>query len=210
MHPASINHVTDPEKLAALVAARGFALIIGRTAEGRPAAVHTPVLIKDGVLRFHLSRANRLVFEDGDIALAVVSGADAYVSPDWYDEPDQVPTWNYLSVEAEGPVTRLDDAGSAQLLDDLSTEFEGRLAPKAPWTRGKMTPGRFEAMARAITSFSMRVERLEGIEKLSRNKTPEAQAAAAGRMAALEDPGSREIAALMAAQAAARKAGSRA
>jgi transcriptional regulator len=210
MHPAPVNHLTDPNRLAALVAERGFGLVIGRTADGGPAAAHTPVLLKDGLLRFHLSRANRLVFQDGDIALAVITGADAYVSPDWYGEPDQVPTWNYLSVEAEGPVTRLDEIGAAQLLDDLSAEFEGRLAPKRPWTRGKMTPGRFEAMLKGISAFSMQVERLEGIEKLSQNKSPQAQAAAAGWMAAVDDAGSKEIAERMAVQAAARKAGSRA
>jgi transcriptional regulator len=210
MHPAPVNHVTDGEKLAALVARCGLALIIGRTAEGRPAAVHTPVLLQDGVLRFHLSRANRLVLQDGDSALAVITGPDAYISPDWYGERDQVPTWNYLSVEAEGPVTRLDEAGAARLLDDLSARFEAPLAPKPAWTRGKMTPGRFEAMLKAITAFSMQVERLEGIEKLSQNKSPQAQAAAAVRLAEVDDPGAKAIAALMSAQAAARKDGSRA
>ncbi len=64
----------------------------------------------------------------------------------------------------------LDEAGLVALLDDLSAQEEGRLAPKPPWTRGKMSPGRFEAMTRAIIGARMTVERLEGTTKLSQNK----------------------------------------
>ena len=31
-----------------------------------------------------------------------VNGADAYVSPDWYVSPDQVPTWLYQAVHLTG------------------------------------------------------------------------------------------------------------
>ena len=68
-------------------------------------------------------------------------GPDAYISPDWYGTPDQVPTWNYLAVEAEGPLRRLDEDELTQLLDDLSAEHEARLAPKPAWTRAKMSAG---------------------------------------------------------------------
>jgi transcriptional regulator len=56
------------------------------------------------------------------------------------------------------------------ILDDLSAAHEARLLPKRPWTRAKMTPGRFEAMLPAITGFELRVAELRGTAKLSQNK----------------------------------------
>jgi hypothetical protein len=53
---------------------------------------------------------------------------------------DQVPTWNYVSVEAEGSVAPLSDDEFVALLDDLSAQEEARLLPKTPWTRDKMSP----------------------------------------------------------------------
>ena len=185
MHPAKPFHETDPERLAALIAEVGLALIVG-VAEGRPLVAHAPVLLEGARLRFHLSRANPLAaaLEAGSHALAVVTGPQAYVSPDWYGLADQVPTWNYLSAEIEGPVRRLDDDGATRLLDDLSAAFETRLAPKPAWTRAKMSPGRFEAMLGGITAFEMAVERLEGVRKLGQNKPAAAQAALAEALGA--------------------------
>lgn len=199
MHPARPFHQTDDAALAALVADRGLALIVGLV-NGRPAVAQAPVLLEGRGLRFHLSRGNALtpVLSAPDAsALAVVAGPDAYVSPDWYGLDDQVPTWNYLSVEMEGPVTALDDAGATALLDDLSARFEATLAPKPPWTRHKMTPGRFEAMLRGIVAFEMAVARFEGTWKLSQNKPAGAIAGAAAALEARPDPASRAIARMM-------------
>lgn len=199
MHPARLFHQDDPSVLAALVARRGFALLIG-VADGRPVIAQVPVLLEGRRLRFHLSRGNALsaVLRAPDArALAVVAGPDAYVSPDWYGLDDQVPTWNYLSVEMEGPVTVADDAAAATLLDDLSAHFEGPLAPKPAWTRHKMTPGRFDALLGMIVAFEMTVERFEGVWKLGQNKPPEAIAGVVAALRARPDQGSRDIAALM-------------
>ena len=65
----------------------------------------------------------------------------------------------------------LNDAGLIAQLDALSAQEEGRLAPKPPWTRAKMTPGVFERMSRAIIGARMTVERLEGTFKLGQNKS---------------------------------------
>jgi transcriptional regulator len=128
----------------------------------------------------------------------VVTGPDAYISPDWYGEPDQVPTWDYVSVEMEGPVTPLDDAAATMLLDDLSAHFEGKLAPKKPWTRRKMSAERFELLvSRGLRAFEMRVERLQGITKLSQNKGPEVVARTAEALAALSEPSAQGVARLM-------------
>lgn len=200
MHPATTFHVHDEAALAALVEARGLALIIG-VRDGRPLVAHTPVIGSPGRLRFHLSAANGLVaaLRDGGWAMAVVNGPDAYVSPDWYAAADQVPTWNYLSVEIEGAVRAMDPRETSRLLDDLAARFEARLAPKPPWTRAKMTPARFEAMLRGIVGFDMTIERMAGIAKLSQNKPPAEIARVAAALAERRDEGSRRIAAAMGA-----------
>ncbi len=209
MHPAQAFRETDAAALSAFVRERGFGLVVGADGSG-VAVAHAPVLIEPGKLRFHLSRANRLVgvLAQAGRALVCVTGADAYVSPDWYGMADQVPTWNYLSAEIEGAIRILTDAETTRLLDDLSAEFEARLAPKTPWTRAKMDPARFEALLRGIVGYELAIERLEGVRKLSQNKPDDAAAGVAEALAALDDPGSREIARLM-AQAATRKPGLR-
>ncbi|MDP1737192.1 MAG: FMN-binding negative transcriptional regulator [Caulobacter sp.] len=199
MHPARPFHQTDDAILASLVAERGLALIIG-VVDGRPVVAHAPVLLEERRLRFHLSRNNALtgpLTTGGASALAVVTGPDAYISPDWYGLDDQVPTWNYLSVEMEGPCARLDDAGAAALLDDLSARFETPLAPKPAWTRHKMSSGRFEALLGGIAAFEMAVARFEGTWKLGQNKSAEVIAGVADALDARPDEGSRAIAALM-------------
>jgi transcriptional regulator len=181
MHPASIYTVTDESRLLAHLSAHPFATIAAAP-DGLPRVAHTPVIARRTetglVLDFHVSRVNALAgfLEAGFPALAVSLGAEAYVSPDWYESADQVPSWNYAAVEAQGPVSALDGAGLVALLDDLSILEEGRLAPKPPWTRGKMSPGRFEAMLRGIVGARMTVERLEGTAKLSQNKSAADQA----------------------------------
>ena len=189
MHPQGVFRTDDQEALLAHLARRPFVTLVARPA-GRLLVAHAPVVVRQlglGVaLDFHLSRGNALAeaLNTGFQAVAVSLATDAYISPDWYASADQVPTWNYVSVEAEGPVAALDEAGLVALLDDLSTQEEARLAPKPAWTRAKMSPGRFEQMSRAIIGARMRVERLEGTTKLSQNKDDPDRA---GVIAALGD-----------------------
>ena len=189
MHPQGVFRTDDQEALLAHLARRPFVTLVARPA-GRLLVAHAPVVVRQlgqGVaLDFHLSRGNALAeaIVAGFQAVAVSLAGDAYISPDWYASADQVPTWNYVSVEAEGPVAALDEAGLVALLDDLSTQEEARLAPKPAWTRAKMSPGKFEQMSRAIVGARMRVERLEGTTKLSQNKD---DADRAGVIAALGD-----------------------
>jgi transcriptional regulator len=198
MHPARAFHETDPLVLRARVAERGFATIIGIEDE-RPVVAHAPVLLDGLRLRFHLSAGNRLAaaLKRNPWALAVISGDDAYVSPDWCAAPDQVPTWNYVSVEISGPVAPLTAPATRDLLDDLAARYEATLAPKPPWTRAKMTPARFEALLAAITGFELSVERFEGTTKLSQNKPAEEIGRVAAALAEQDDPGARAIAARM-------------
>ncbi|MDO9336023.1 MAG: FMN-binding negative transcriptional regulator [Caulobacter sp.] len=195
MHPAPLFRETDEGVLAARVMAAPFALICASDG-GRPVAAHAPVLLDGRRLRFHLSRANPVAraLTEGEVALAVVTGPHAYISPDWYGLEDQVGTWNYLSVELEGPARILGVGETATLLDDLSDRFETELLPKPVWTRDKMSPGRFESLLKMIVGYEVRVERFEGITKLGQNKPAEVRAKVAE---ALEAVGETDVAGLM-------------
>ncbi|MFI4964344.1 MAG: FMN-binding negative transcriptional regulator [Caulobacterales bacterium] len=182
MHPAPYHREEDMTQLEARLAAYSFATlcVVG---EGRPMVVQVPVLLRrlpEGLaLDFHVAQRNAIAphLSDETRAVVLAAGPNAYVSPDWMSGPDQVPTWNYVSVEAEGPLSLLTREGTVALLDDLSAQEEARLAPKPPWTRDKMSPAFFERLLGAIVGARLHVERLEGTVKLSQNK-PETDRAA--------------------------------
>ena len=172
MHPDPRFRWDDEAALRAFVAARGFAHVFAMTAEG-PMVAHAPVVVTEaGALRFHLARSNRICrYLDGLPAIASVAGADAYVSPDWYGSEDQVPTWNYVAVEAEGVARMCDRPVLIDQLDHLSAVHEAALAPKPAWTRDKLSPARFEAMLGALACFEIAVLRWRGTRKFSQNKS---------------------------------------
>jgi transcriptional regulator len=147
----------------------------------------------------HLARGNPLLkLADGATPwLLAVNGADAYVSADFYVSSDQVPTWLYQAVHLTGPVRLLSEAELGIQIDTLSAKFERWLAPKQPWTSGKMTAGRLEAMKKAIVGAMMTVEDVEGSFKLNQHKSEADFAAVAGALAAQVDTGSQQISHLM-------------
>ncbi len=179
MHPNRAFAWEDREAMLAFVADIAFCTIC---VDG-PEVDHVPVFVAGpDRIRFHVARGNRVKL-DGKRALLSCLGPDAYISPDWYGSEDQVPTWNYLAVEAEGPLTRLDDDGFAALLDDLSAAHEARLAPKPAWTRGKMSPGRFEGLMKAIIGYELHIEELRGNRKLGQHKNEAERTGAADGLA---------------------------
>lgn len=196
MHPDGRFRVDDRAVLLDFLRANPF-VTIAASVGGRPFVAQSPVVIRDLdgeiALDFHLSRGNGLTshLTQGFRAVVLAAGLDAYISPDWYESADQVPTWNYQSVEAEGSVAPLNDAELIALLDDLSAQEEARLLPKPPWTRDKMKPGKFDALLRGIQGGRLFVERLEGAFKLSQNKND------ADRLGAAKGLGGHPIAELM-------------
>ena len=109
MHPGAMYKVENPAVLLAHLRRLPFVTLCAAPA-GRPLVAHAPVVVsgegENLTLDLHLGRGNALAahLADGFAGLAVSLGPDTYVSPDWYESPDQAPTWNYLTVEAEGPV----------------------------------------------------------------------------------------------------------
>ncbi len=177
MHPNPAFRPDDRELFSALIAESGFGMVFLTTPDG-PRVAHVPLLLTEsGTLRFHLALGNALTRHlDGARALAVVNGPDGYISARWYADPDQVPTWNYLALEMEGPVRRMDLDGLHAMLQDVSAHHEARVAEGTPWTMDKMAQIKRERMMDMITGFELTVEAWRPTVKLSQNKPAEERA----------------------------------
>jgi transcriptional regulator len=196
-----------PDRAASLafVETRGFGTVCAWDG-ARPIASSLPFCLNyadDGTPQaaFHVARQNPLArFADGTSSwLLSVTGADAYVSPDWYASPDQVPTWLYQAVHLTGTVRKLPDGELGPHLDALSAKFESWLAAKPPWTPAKMTAGRLEALKKAIVGLVMTVEEIEGSFKLNQHKSDVDHVAIASALAQRDDEAAQAIATQMVA-----------
>ena len=183
--------------LDAFIRAQPFATI-ALVRDGAVDLAYAPVVIDGDVVRFHLAAANP-VAQAGDGARLKLSflGAHAYISPDWYETPGMVPTWNYSAVEGEGVARRLDSDALTTLLVDLSAVEEDKLAPKRPWTLDKVPAERMDKLRKAIVGFSLRFETLEGKFKLSQNVKPQDFEGAVRGLEARGDAASAAVAARM-------------
>jgi transcriptional regulator len=182
MHPNAIFQKAPREKNIAFARERSFGILAVNSDTG-PLLSHIPFhLSSDGKnLEAHLVRSNpilRLLAAPVDAVIAV-SGGDAYISPDWYGVENQVPTWNYVAVHLRGKLRRLETGELRGILDRLSEEMEGRLAPKHPWKIDKMDKEIFEKMRRQIVAITLDVTGIDGTWKSSQNKSTDARTGAA-------------------------------
>ena len=171
MHPNPLFRSDDRAFLRDLVADIGFGMVFLTTPEG-PRVAHTPLLWSgDDRLRFHLSRGNALTPHlDGARALVTVNGPDGYISPRWYDDRDTVPTWDYVALEMEGPVRRLEDEALEELLHTIIAKFEGRLGGEQ-WLASESSEAVWSGLFKAIVGFEMEVAEWRPTLKLSQKRS---------------------------------------
>ncbi len=177
---------------------QSFGVLCVANGQNAPMISHVPFLLSDDCTSadLHLARPNPIVRAlDGDkAATIVISGPHGYISPDWYQTPDQVPTWNYVTVHLAGRLERLSQNVMRDMLDRQSAWFESRLHPKQPWTAAKMTDGLMDRMMRAIVPFRLHISHVDGTWKLGQNKDDAARLGAAD---GVEQAGESALARLM-------------
>ena len=109
-----------------------------------------------------------------------------------------MPTWDYVAIEMEGPVRRLEDAELDTLLYDLIETHEGRLEGDG-WNAAEAGEDMWSALFKAIVGFELDVREWRPTFKLSQKRSPvERKAIASG----LADAGHGELAAAMREHAA--------
>ena len=206
MYVPEAFRLDDADAIAEIADANGFALLVTAVG-GPPAATHLPMLYETdpapyGRLLGHLAAPNpqaaalgRLA-ETGGEALVVFQGPHGYVSPTWYGDDRQVPTWNYLAVHAYGVPRLLEDEGEVRaLLHRLTARYES--SRSRPWTIDMLADGQMRALMRGIVAFEMPVARLEAKAKLNQNKPEDARRGVVAGLEAEGDPGADALAAWM-------------
>jgi transcriptional regulator len=199
----------DAAEVAAFVDAVGAADLV--TFDGtKPVASLIPVLWdrsdaaggEHGRLIGHLALANPQWRSAGPdtVALAIVHGPQAYVSPSWYPSTARhgkmVPTWNYVSVHFTGPLTVHTDAGwKRELVARLTARHEaGR---PSPWHVTDAPAEFIDSQLKAIVGVELTIVTVEAKEKLSQNRNPEDRAGALEGLRGEPGPGPAAIAELM-------------
>ncbi len=186
MHPNLAFRTEETSRNIAFARERAFGTLAINGADG-PETCHVPFLLdEDGrEAELHLVRSNPIArIKAPEKAVVTVMGPDSYISPDWYEVPDQVPTWNYVALRLRGVLHPMPQEDLHPMLDRLSAHFETLLLPKTPWTSDKMGEGVMEKMMRMILPFCFEVTQIEGTWKLNQNKPDDVRERAAKQVAA--------------------------
>lgn len=170
--------VEDKAEVHALMRAARSATLVTATADGLKGTL-LPMMIDAeegpyGTLYAHLARANEQWKQPvlGD-ALAIFNGPEAYISPNWYATKQEthkvVPTWNYASVHAYGPVAFFEDA--ERLHDVVARLTNLHEATQAqPWSVSDAPPEFVQAQLRGIVGLRMPITRWDAKKKMSQNR----------------------------------------
>ena len=174
MYIPSFNRIEDPDKINAFIHAHGFATVVTMRNDA-PWASHLPVLLDEsaGLLRSHMARANQQWkhFLAEREVLCIFHGPHAYISPSWYVQQHDVPTWNYAAVHVYGYPQIVDDRDALkQIVLDTTNTYEA-LVPSA-WQLPLSDDG-LAGMLRAIVGFTIRITRVEAKFKLGQNRSAE-------------------------------------
>jgi len=172
------HFAAGPETVQDLLARPGAANLVTMTEQGLLATlvplVFDPDVGEHGALQGHLARNNTQWSEPAvGEALAIIQGADAYVSPSWYASKAEhgrvVPTWNYTTAHVYGQLVIHDDpAWISRQVRRLTGVHEAEF--EHPWSVDD-APERFIAgQLRAIVGVELVITRIEAKAKLSQNR----------------------------------------
>ena len=146
----------------------------------------------------HVSRANdQWKAAPGSEAVASFVGPSFYVSPNAYATKaltqKVVPTWNYIAVEARGPIEFFDDRERLlQLVTTLTNRHESTRTN--PWSVDDAPASYVDAQLRGIVGFELRIDSIVGAWKLNLNKSEADRSGVASEMERSDDPAVRALA----------------
>jgi transcriptional regulator len=209
MYVPSSNAEHRPEVMLDYMEAHPLAALVTSSGEGM-IATHLPLLVDRtrgalGTLAGHIARANpqQRQAREGDEALVIFSGHDAYITPAFYASKERdgkvVPTWNYVAVHAYGTLRYVSDpAALRRHLEALTSHHES--TREQPWSVSDAPASYIERQMGAIVGVELEITRLEGKWKMSQNRAAEDIDGVVAGLEASGDVAAREVAALVRAR----------
>ncbi len=195
MYSSDYFRVTDRKVLVDFIADHPFGILV--SGSGGLAATHLPFLIHDRegklILSGHMALANNQWKDlDGSDVLVIFNGPDAYISPLWIPEKVPVPTWNYITVHANGIFSILGREERNRVVKDLVGKFEGDGG-----FSDRVEEDAYQKMLEGTVGFNIVVSVIEGKWKLSQNRPLESRKKIIDGLRSSGDPGDLEIASEM-------------
>ena len=185
----------DMNEIREFINTNSFGILMS-TVNERPLATHLPFIFdgEKNILFAHMAKANPQWQDlNGQLAMAIFTGAHAYISPSWYEVPDSVPTWNYMAVHVYGRCSIIDDEKEfAGLLNKMVRFFE----PDSQLP-SQVDEAFYQNMMKAIIGVRIDIQSIEGAAKLSQNKSTDIQQRVIANLRQLEDAGAQAVAQLM-------------
>ena len=173
------SHYTeqDQQKVIDFMKENAFALITGMGVD-YPVATQIPLAIKlkesKIFLEGHMMRKtdHHLAFEKNNNVLVLFTGPHCFVSASWYTDPHMGSTWNYMTVHAKGKISFKDEEGTRNAVKALSDKYVGTSSQSA---FDNLPKEYIDHMVKAIVGFTIEVEELDNVFKLSQNRDVESQ-----------------------------------
>jgi transcriptional regulator len=165
----------DLEKIYHLIEKYSFGTLICTTSSGDLEIAHLPFILTRtegglGVLRGHVARANPIwqMFSEAQNLVAVFEGPHGYITPRWYFDRAEVPTWNYTAVHVYGEPQLLVKSQLKRLLGELVDKYEKDARDK--WQISEVPELLYERMLEEIVGFEIRIREFKGKFKLNQNR----------------------------------------
>ena len=168
-----LPYFTEPDRsnVIAFMRKNTFAVIAAMGHE-YPVATQVPLDIKDEkemiILTGHMMKGtdHHKALENNSNALVIFTGPQCYVSASWYTKPEIASTWNYISVQVKGKIRFENEEGTRKIVENITNHYED-----------SESSARFEALpvdyvnrlVKAIIGFTIEVESMENVFKLSQN-----------------------------------------
>ena len=161
----------DNKKILEFISRNEFGTLVTHDGE-KPIATHlllSAEQTKNGeiFIEGHMARANSQwkTFDAAKEVLVIFLGEHAYLSPTWYEKPNEnVPTWNYISAHVYGvPHIVEDETDLLGLMRKLVSKYESN----SGYSLESLPPEYLAKQLKGIVGFRIQVTKIEASFKLA-------------------------------------------
>lgn len=166
--------MTDVTELRRLIDSNPWMTLVSATDDGLVASHYAVLLDEDRddlTIVGHVGKPDDMIHGLGERELlVVVQGPHGYISPGWYGDAPNVPTWNFVSAHLSGVPQILTPEENLAVLDRLVARFEsGMPQPRMLWERPN-DPDFVRRLERGTVGFRLTPTKVVAKRKLSQNR----------------------------------------